>query len=30
VEDIPNELDHVPGDIAVSDQIDIYIYIKMI
>ena len=27
VEDIPNELDHVPGDIAVSDQIDIYIYI---
>ena len=31
VEDIPNELDHVPGDIAVSDQVDIndvnYIYI---
>ena len=30
VEDIPNELDHVPGDIAVSDQVDIndvnYIY----
>ena len=26
VEDIPNELDHVPRDIAVSDQIDIYIY----